>query len=72
MGYARADQYEWDDWQEEDLAGVVRRRDRGKMPVSRESRAGAASKATWRSKQVTKRFSRASDGIRNRRKKKMI
>jgi hypothetical protein len=43
------------------------REDRGAMPVSRESRAHAARKSTWKSRQVAKRFGKVSRGIRNRR-----
>ncbi len=50
----------------------VQRKDRGKMPVSSESKAKAASKATWRSKRATKRISRTGGGIRNRRRRKIL
>ncbi len=55
---------------EEDIP--IQRKDRGKMPVSSESKAKAASKATWRSKRATKRVSRTGGGIRNRRKRKIL
>jgi hypothetical protein len=62
------------DFQEEDEDNEpenkpVRRRDRGKMPVASEGAARAASKATWRSRRVSKWISHHSDGIRNRRRK---
>jgi hypothetical protein len=47
----------------------IRRRDRGKMPVASEGRARAASKATWRSRRVSRWIAQHSDGIRNRRRK---
>jgi len=47
------------------------REDRGAMPVSRESRAHAARKATWKSRQVAKKFGRLTRGIRNRRLKRL-
>ena len=56
---------------EDQLGGMVRRRDRGKMPVASESRARAACKATWRSKVVSRRLGRRTDGIRNRRQRKV-
>ncbi len=59
-----------DDYVDEDMA--IQRKDRGKMPVGSESKAKAASKATWRSKRATKRISRNGGGIRNRRKRKIL
>jgi hypothetical protein len=63
----------WDQLAEEagddDDEKVIRRRDRGKMPVASEGKARAASKSTWRSRQVSKWIARHSDGIRNRRRK---
>jgi hypothetical protein len=50
---------------------VVRRRDRGKMPVGSESRARAACKVTWRSKALSRRLGRKTDGMRNRRLRKV-
>ncbi|MEX0586194.1 MAG: hypothetical protein WD176_06100, partial [Pirellulales bacterium] len=57
----------WDQLAEEagttDAEGKpIRRRDRGKMPVGSEGRARAASKATWRSRRVSKWIARHSDG----------
>ena len=42
------------------------RRDRGKFPVGSESRAKAAAKETWRSRQATRRVAKVKGGIRNR------
>lgn len=69
----------WDDWDEDDIVDVgtterepvVRRRDRGKMPVGSEARARAACKVTWRSKAVSRRLGRQTDGMRNRRLRKI-
>ena len=50
---------------------IVRRRDRGKMPVGSEARARAACKVTWRSKALSRRLGRKTDGMRNRRLRKV-
>jgi hypothetical protein len=55
----------------EEQERVVRRRDRGKMPVASEARARAACKVTWRSKAVSRRLGRKTDGMRNRRRRKV-
>jgi hypothetical protein len=47
------------------------RRFRGKMPVGSEARAKAAAKETWRSRQATRRVARVTNGIRNRRNKRI-
>jgi hypothetical protein len=65
----------WDfDPDQEDVSPdseIVRRRDRGKMPVAREARARAACKSTWRSRVLSRKLGRRTDGIRNRRLKKL-
>lgn len=50
---------------------IVRRRDRGKMPVGSEARARAACKVTYRSKLVSRQLGRRTDGMRNRRLRKI-
>ncbi len=50
---------------------IVRRRDRGKMPVGSEARARAACKDTYRSKAISRQLGRRTDGMRNRRLRKM-
>jgi hypothetical protein len=47
------------------------REDRGAMPVSSESRAHAARKATWKSRRVAKKFGKVTRGMRNRRLKRI-
>lgn len=49
---------------------MKRREDRGAMPVSRESKAHAAAKATWRSRVVSRKLGRQSSGMRNRRQRR--
>jgi hypothetical protein len=65
----------WDEFDDLDAEAVdreiVRRRDRGKMPVGSESRARAACKVTWRSKALSRRLGRKTDGMRNRRLRKI-
>ena len=69
---------DWDDdevldpRQHDDHMEVIRRRDRGKMPVAKEARARAAGKATWRSRALSRRLGRSTDGMRNRRIKKVV
>jgi hypothetical protein len=67
--------HRWDSVDEEEdalsAAPLSRRSERGKMPVAREARAKAASRATWRSRRATKRIARSTSGIRNRRNKKI-
>jgi hypothetical protein len=63
-------------WPYEDGWEVVReehilREERGAMPVSRESRAHAARKATWKSRRVARKFGKLSRGMRNRRLKRI-
>lgn len=55
----------------EEQERIVRRRDRGKMPVASEARARAACKGTWRSKALSRRLGRKTDGMRNRRLRKI-
>ena len=63
-------------WPYEDGWEVARedhigRGDRGAMPVSSESRAHAARKATWKSRRVAKKFGKLARGMRNRRLKRI-
>lgn len=58
------------DAQAQEQERVIRRRDRGKMPVASEARARAACKGTWRSKALSRRLGRKTDGMRNRRLRK--
>ena len=63
-------------WPYEDGWEVARedhlgREDRGAMPVSSESRAHAARKATWKSRRVAKKFGKVTRGMRNRRLKRI-
>jgi hypothetical protein len=61
-------------WDEDDaqVPEPASRRFRAKMPVSSDARAKAASKATWKSRQATKRVARAHGSIRNRRQKRVL
>jgi hypothetical protein len=66
-------QWDSDDWPSDttEQERVTRRRDRGKMPVASEARARAACKVTWRSKELSRRLGRKTDGMRNRRLRKL-
>jgi hypothetical protein len=65
--------WEADDFQSDtaEQERITRRRDRGKMPVASEARARAACKVTWRSKALSRRLGRKTDGMRNRRLRKL-
>jgi hypothetical protein len=68
-------QWQWDAMEDDghlEVPTPLGRKYRGKMPVASEARAKAASKATWRSRQATKRVARLHGSIRNRRQKRVV
>lgn len=72
MNYAR----HWEEESANDDSGpdvdLIRRKDRGKMPVGKEARARAAGKETWRSRAISRKLGRQTDGMRNRRIKRVV
>ena len=70
--YKRAnDTYDEEDLQVEELAQPSYR-ERVKMPVGRHSKARVAKKISWRSSQVSNRYSRARGGFHHRKRKRPL
>ena len=59
------DELRYDDELGDDV--LDQNRERVKMPVGRHSRARAASKTSWRSRQVSSRHSKSNKGMHHRR-----
>lgn len=57
--------------EEMDAEFLDQHRERVKMPVGRHTRAKAASKTSWRSRQTSRQYSKSNKGFHHRRNNRM-